>query len=224
MTSVSVSSYSSDMEPTFYEDFRSRAIQQEVGRRAAMEITNSVIPLETQLFAQLPNIVHDAEMAITARYQQPGDISHDYSVTQDLFGCSPISKQGEAVPRFPANRNSMESRVANSTDYQRDFSDCSGLDFTLDMLNTSTTSHLTSNLLESSDADCSISVPCSLCMSNACTCPGNVRQSSSPQVPEVSSCSDGKTLMSMMQSMHKAIQALDRRLQAAEFPSRQFIP
>jgi hypothetical protein len=189
-----------------------------------MEIASTIRPLETQLFSQLPSIVHDAEMVINARYQQPGDISHDSSRTQDLVGCSPISRQEDALPRLPANRNSMESRTANSTDYQLDFSDYSGLEFTLDMLNTSTTPHVTPNLLESSDAENSTSVPCLLCMSNVCICPRNVRRSSSPPgVAEVSSRSDVRRMMSMIQNVYGAIQSLDRRLQAAEFPSGQFL-
>lgn len=190
-----------------------------------MEIASTVRPLETQLFAQLPSIVHDAEMAINTGYQRAGGISHDSSRTQDLVGCSPISRQEDALPRLPANCNSMESRTANSTDYQLDFSDYSALDFTLDMLNTPTTQHATSNILESSDAEYSTSVPCLLCMNNVCICPRNVRRSGSPPgIAELSPRSDVKSMMSMMQNMYGAIQSLDRRLKAAEFPSRQFLP
>jgi hypothetical protein len=186
-----------------------------------MEIASTVRPLETQLFAQLPSIVHDAEMAIDARYQRPGGISHDSSRTQDLAGFSPVSRQEDALPRLPANRNSTESKTTNSTDYQLDFSDYSGLDLTLDMLNTSTIPHVTSKLLESSDAEYSTSVPCLLCMSNVCICPRNVhRFGSPPAIAEVSPRSDVKSMMSMMQNMYGAIQSLDKRLQAAEFSSR----
>jgi hypothetical protein len=225
LTSVCESSYSGAVQPPFLEGFRSRAIQEEVGRRAAMEIASTVRPLETQLFAQLPSIVHDAEIAINARYQRPGDISHDSSRMQGLLGYSPISRQEDALPRLPTNHNSMESRTANSTEYQLDFSDYSGLEFTLNMPNMSTTPHGTSNLLESSDAEYSTTVPCLLCMSNVCVCPRNVRRSGSPPgIAECSPRSDMKSMMSMMQNVYGALQSLEERLKAADFPPRSFSP